>query len=283
MASFFTANNRPWNHIKLYSPYHKKYIVMKQLFTGLFLLACITSCTTNKQMHYLQDLNQYPKTKITLNNYTLQPNDILKIDVHSSNNGAANPYNKLGAFSNRVANATLQSLQLEGYLISSGYNFYFPVLGEISVKGKSVEELEIEIKQLLIQGQHLLDPLVNVRLLNGKFTILGEVQKPGSYSFVENRISILQAMGYAGDLTIDGLRKEINLIREIDGERTVFTIDLTDSEMMNAETFYMQPNDVIIVRPNFRKVKSAGFIGNPSSIASISSLLLSITLLLINN
>jgi polysaccharide export outer membrane protein len=112
---------------------------------------------------------------------------------------------------------------------------------------------------------------------------LGEVQKPGTYSFVENRVSILQALGYAGDLTIDAVRKEINLIREIDGQRIVYTIDLTDTETMNATTFYMQPNDVIIVRPNFRKVKSAGFIGNPSSIASISSLLLSITLLLINN
>ena len=260
-----------------------KNIAMRKVTPILCILMFVTSCTTNKQMQYLQDVNQYPKTKIISNNYTLQPNDILKIDVHSSNNGAANPYNKLGAFSNRVANATLQSLQLEGYLISSEYNFYFPVLGEISVKDKSVEELEIEIKQLLIQGQHLLDPLVNVRLLNGKFTVLGEVQKPGTYSFVENRISILQALGYAGDFTIDGLRKEINLIREMDGERSVFTIDLTDAETMNAETFYIHPNDVIIVRPNFRKVKSAGFIGNPSSIASISSLLLSITLLLINN
>jgi len=234
-------------------------------------------------MQYLQGVNHYPKTKIISNKYTLQPNDILKIDVHSTNTEAAIPYNKLGAFSNKVANATLQSLQLEGYLISSEYKFIFPVLGDISVKDKTVEELEIQIKQLLIQEQHLLDPLVNVRLLNGKFTVLGEVQKPGTYSFVENRISIMQALGYAGDLTIDGVRKEISLIREIDGQRIVYVIDLTDTETMNAATFYMQPNDVIIVRPNYRKVKSAGFIGNPSSIASISSLLLSITLLLINN
>jgi polysaccharide export outer membrane protein len=256
---------------------------MKQLFIGLFLIACATSCTTNKQMQYLQDVNHYPKTKIISNKYTLQPNDILKIDVYSTNTEAAIPYNKLGAFSSKVANATLQSLQLEGYLISSEYKFNFPILGDISVKNKTVDELEAEIIKRLVQGQHLLDPLVNVRLLNGKFTVLGEVQKPGTYSFVENRISILQALGYAGDLTIDGIRKEINLIREMDGERNVYTIDLTDTETMNATTFYMQPNDVIIVQPNFRKVKSAGFIGNPSSIASISSLLLSITLLLINN
>jgi polysaccharide export outer membrane protein len=256
---------------------------MKRLLPFIAFILILTSCSTNKQMQYLQDVNHYPKTKIISNKYTLQPNDILKIDVYSTNTEAAIPYNKLGAFSSKVANATLQSLQLEGYLISSEYKFNFPILGDISVKDKTVEELEIEIKQLLIQGQHLLDPLVNVRLLNGKFTVLGEVQKPGTYSFVENRISILQALGYAGDLTIDGIRKEINLIREMDGERNVYTVDLTDAETMNATTFYMQPNDVIIVQPNFRKMKSAGFIGNPSSIASISSLLLSITLLLINN
>ena len=256
---------------------------MKRLLPIIAFIIIFTSCSTNKQLQYLQNVNQYTKTKIISHSYTLQPNDILKIDVHSANTGAANPYNKLGAFSTKVANATLQSLQLEGYLISNEYKFNFPVLGEISIKDKTVEDLEGHIIKLLVQGQHLLNPLVNVRLLNGKFTILGEVQKPGTYSFVENRISILQALGYAGDFTIDGVRKEINLIREMDDERTVFTIDLTDTEMMNAETFYMQPNDVIIVRPNFRKVKSAGFIGNPSSIASISSLLLSVTLLLINN
>lgn len=256
---------------------------MKSLLPFVVFILILTSCTTNKQMQYLQDVDQYPKTKITSNKYTLQPNDIIKIDVHTTNNEASIPYNKLGAFSSKVANATLQSLQLEGYLISSEYKFIFPVLGEISVEDRTTEELEIVIKKLLVKGQHLLNPLVNVRLLNGKFTVLGEVQKPGTYSFVENHISILQALGYAGDLTIDGVRKEISLIREIDGQRIVYAIDLTDTETMNANTFYIQPNDVIIVQPNYRKVKSAGFIGNPSSIASISSLLLSITLLLINN
>jgi len=255
---------------------------MKRLIPIIAFSLILTSCATNKQMQYLQDVKRYPTTKITSNNYTLQPNDILKIDVHSANTSAAIPYNKLGAFSTKVANATLQTLQLEGYLISSEYKFHFPILGEISVKDMNVEELEDAIKNLLIHGQHLVDPLVNIRLLNGKFTILGEVKKPGTYSFVENRVSILQALGYAGDLTIDGVRKEINLIREMDGQRSIITIDITDTEMMNTDSFYLQPDDVIVVKPNFRKMKSAGFIGNPSSIASISSLLLSLTLLLTN-
>lgn len=253
---------------------------MKRLISLVAIVIILTSCSTKKQVQYLQDVNQYPKTKIITTKYTLQPNDIIKIDIRTINSEAAIPYNKLGAFSNKVANTTLQSLQLEGYLISSEYKFNFPVLGKISVKDMTVEELEIEIKKQLVQGQHLLNPLVNVRLLNGKFTVLGEVQKPGTYSYIENRISILQALGHAGDLTIDGVRKEISLIREIDGQRIVYDIDLTDTETMNATTFYIQPNDVIIVQPNYRKVKSAGFIGNPSSITSIVTLIFSIAALL---
>lgn len=256
---------------------------MKKKLICVCLLISAVSCTTKKQIQYLSRANDYPDSKIIMNEYTLQPHDILKIDVHSTNTEAAIPYNKKRDFISRANNTSLQTLQLEGYLISSDYSFNFPVLGKISVKDKTTHELEAELKKELVEGQHLLNPIINIRLLNAKFTVLGEVQKPGTYSFVENRISILQALGYAGDLTIDGVRKEINLIREIDGQRKIYSIDLTNPGTMNETTFYIQSNDVIIVQPNYRKIKSAGFIGNTSSIASISSLLLSITLLLINN
>lgn len=256
---------------------------MKKLLLLSSIIACICSCTSKKQIHYMKGADKYPGSDITFNEYTLQPQDILKIDVYSSNLNAAMPYNKLGAFNERIANATLQSLQLDGYVISDDYTFEFPVFGNISAKNKTTRGLEKEIKKMLIDGEHLLDPIVNIRLLNAKFTVLGELQKPGTYSFVEDRLSILQALGYAGDLTIDGVRDEVYLIREMNKQRTIYTIDLTDIKTLNESNFYIQPNDVIVVNPNYRKVKSAGFIGNPSSIASISSLILSITLLLINN
>lgn len=238
---------------------------------------------TKKQMQYLQSVDEYPNSDIISTDYTLQPQDILKIDVYSSDMQAALPYNKPGAFNNRVANATLQSLQLEGYLIDNDYNIKFPVLGTLSTKNKTLKQLEAHITFLLSNGGHLLDAIVSIRMLNARFTILGEVRSPGTFSFVDDRLSLLQALGYAGDLTIEGVRNEINLIREMDGQRKIYNLDLTDAQTLDATTFYIKPNDVIIVHPNYRKVKSAGFIGDPSSIASISSLLLSITLLLINN
>ena len=103
------------------------------------------------------------------------------------------------------------------------------------------------------------------------------------YSFNEKFITIFQALGYAGDLSISGKRKNITLIREVDGIRTTLKVDLTDQEIFNSPSYYIKNNDVLIVNPSYSKVKSAGFIGSPASIASLASLLLSITLLIINN
>ncbi|MDG1849884.1 MAG: polysaccharide biosynthesis/export family protein [Flavobacteriales bacterium] len=255
---------------------------MKKVLLFTICIAFI-SCSTKKQIRYLQNADNYENTKTTSTSYTLQPQDILKIDVYSSDMQTALPYNKPGAFNNRVANATLQSLQLEGYLIDDDYKIKFPVLGDILAKNKTLKQLEEDITFILSNEGHLLDPIVSIRLLNGQFTILGEVITPGTFSFVDDRISLLQALGYAGDLSIDAVRDEITLIREAGDYRQIYTLDLTNTQILDASTFYIHPNDVIIVQPNYRKVKSAGFIGSPSSIASISSLLLSITLLLINN
>ena len=159
----------------------------------------------------------------------------------------------------------------------------YPVLGKISVEGLSENQLESKITQLLLDGNHLTNPTVKVRRVNSKFTVLGEVRSPGTYSYYDKNLNIFQALGYAGDLTIDGKRKDIRLIREENGNREIYKIELTEAELLNRPIFYIKNNDVLIVNPSFSKVKSAGFIGSPASVASIASLLLSITLLLTNN
>jgi polysaccharide export outer membrane protein len=193
---------------------------------------------------------------------------------------AAIPYNKI---SSSNINPNLSILQLEGYLVSDKYSLQFPTLGIIDVKGKTILDLESEIYQHLSDGGHLINPIVSIRLLNARFSILGEVKNPGTYSFVGERLSVLQALGYAGDLTIDGKRAEIQLIRETNGQRTIHEINLSEVNTLDSPYFFVHSNDVIIVKPNFNKVKSAGFIGSPQSISSIASLLLSITLLITNN
>jgi polysaccharide export outer membrane protein len=155
-------------------------------------------------------------------------------------------------------------------------------LGDISVENLSENKLAERIKKLLVDGEHLTNPHVKVRRVNSKFTVLGEVRNPGTFSYYDRNLNIFQALGYAGDITISGKRKNITLIREENGMRKVYDISLSKSELLNKPYYLIKNNDVIMVKPNFSKVKSAGFIGSPASIASVASLLLSVTLLILN-
>jgi len=136
------------------------------------------------------------------------------------------------------------------------------------------------LKELLEKGDHLTNPNVSVRLLNSKFTILGEVNNPGTYTFTEKNINLLQALGLAGDLTIDANRKNIIVIRESNGKRTSTNLDLTSASWLTSTYQNIQPNDVIIVSPNTKKVTSAGLIGNISTFLSIASIILSTVILI---
>ncbi|APY07929.1 ligand-binding protein [Winogradskyella sp. J14-2] len=251
---------------------------MKKRILSLFVLIVLSSCASKKEILYMQDAIEQNNSEVNYESANIQPNDILKITVESTIPEAAIPYNKSRAIGAQPQN--LQVLQLDGYLVSVDNTIKFPVLGEISTANKTTKALEAEIKDRLISGGHLLDPTVNVRLINAKVTILGEVNKPGTYSFTEQNITILQALGYAGDLTINGKRDDILITREVDGVRKISHIDLTSASFMNSEFYFIKPNDNIIVSPNNPKVKSAGFVGNVGTILTIASLALSVTILL---
>jgi polysaccharide biosynthesis/export protein len=250
-------------------------IIYKLLILFLFLFQ---SCVSKKQVLYMQDINTIDVRKVTSSQYTFQENDILKIDVTSFEQKAAIPFNKVS--STGVVGNTISLMQLSGYLVSENKTIIFPVLGEIHVAGKTILELEIYIRERLIKGGFLIKPNVTVRLLNSKFTILGEVNQPGTYTFTEKNISLLQAIGLAGDLTIDGNRQDLIIIRDIDGTRITSNIDLTSASFLNSSYQNIQPNDVLIINPNSKKVKSAGLLGNISTALSIASILLSTIILI---
>ena len=117
--------------------------------------------------------------------------------------------------------------------------------------------------------------------MNAKFTVLGEVAKPGTYTFSEQNISLLQALGYAGDLTINGKRENVLLIREENNAKTYISIDMTSKKWFSSPNYYIKPNDVIYVNPNGPKVKSAGYIGNLGTFISVVSVSLSMVLTII--
>ena len=242
----------------------------------IFLI--LQSCVSKKNILYLQDINAKNISRVFSAENLFQENDILKIDVTSLEMEASIPYNKVSAAIG-VMNST-ELMQLNGYLVSKNKTINFPILGEISVEGKTTKDLEVALKQKLESEGHLIKPNVSVRLLNAKITILGEVRMPGTYTFTENNISLLQALGLAGDLTIEGNRKDIILIRVADGKRITTKLDLTSASWLNSTYQNIQPNDVIIVNPNSKKVKSAGLVGNISTALSIASILLSTIILI---
>ena len=238
----------------------------------------IQSCVSKKEVLYFQDLSKLNGSKIELSEYFLSEGDILKIDISALVNEAALPYNKP---TNAIGN-TIELMMLNGYIVSNNKNITFPVLGEISVKNMSVNDLGLEIKNLLVEGGHLTNPTVSVRLLNAKVTILGEVNSPGTFNFTENTLSIVQALGLAGDLNIYGNRKNISLIRNNDGIISAVSLDLTKSNLLNGDYAYIKPNDVIVVNPNNAKVSTSGYVGNASIVLSIASTILS-SILIISN
>jgi polysaccharide export outer membrane protein len=247
----------------------------------LGVLILMQSCVSKREILYLQDIDTNPAYEVVSNTTTLQPNDILKIDIGALIPEAALPYNKITPTGMQVAN-NLEVMKLEGYLVSANKTIQFPVLGELSVAGKSTADLELDIKNRLESGGYLLNPSITVRLLNAKVTILGEVKKPGTFTYTENNMSLLQALGLAGDLTINGDREDVILIREVDGQRSTTHLNLTQSAWLNGPYQNIQPNDVLVVNPNSAKVKSAAFFGSASSFVAIASLLIS-TVVLINS
>jgi polysaccharide export outer membrane protein len=248
----------------------------------------LVSCSSKSQLRYLGDHNKYSQKNIEHSSVIfskklsyIQSGDILKIEVISLIPEAAAIFNKNSVKS--VTSSSVQTLLLEGFLVNDNFEINYPLLGVINVQNLSLKNLEKKITELLVGQGHLQNPTIKITRLNFKFTVIGEVASPGTFSNIDENINLFQAIGYAGDLTINGKRKNIILLRQEKGLQKIYNIDLTKSDIIRRPYFYVHNNDVIIVEPNFSKIKSAGFIGSPASIASISSLLLSITLLLINN
>lgn len=255
-----------------------------------FFLSCFTlvivlfSCSTRKEIIYLQDIDVYNNSDVVISERKIQYNDILSVVISSGAiSETAAPYNKsnLGSIAGMGGSNQNQNLQMQGYLVSKNLEIKLPILGNISVLNKTLEELEVSIEKLLMDDEHLTDPTVMVNLLNAKFTTLGEIGS-GTYYFNENNLTILQAIGMSGDLNIRGERDDIIIIREVDGIRKIGHLDLTAATLFESPYYFIKPNDVIYVKPNNVRVKSAGFITGPSALIGFATLVVTTILLIAN-
>jgi polysaccharide export outer membrane protein len=253
--------------------------MIKSVFMVVFMAILLQSCSSKKDILYFQDAANYASMPVEYSNTIIQTNDILSISVSALVSETTVPYN-VQTVGSAGALPNMEMLKLQGYLVSNQGTIVFPVLGNISVANQSLTELEQHLKTLLEQGGHLVNPSVSIRILNAKVTILGEVKNPGTYTYTEQYLTLPQALGYAGDLTINGKRTDILLIREIDGVRTMTQLDLTTANWMNDPKYSIKQNDVLVVNPSNPKVKTAGYIGNTGTLLTVFSLVLSSIILL---
>jgi polysaccharide export outer membrane protein len=258
---------------------------MKKIISFALLPLFFISCSTKKDILYFQDIKDKPQTEVIYTQNKVQVNDILTITVSAINPESALPFNanfyNAGLAGNTGSATNGQNgLNLNGYLVNADGNISMPILGKIPVTGKTTSEVEDLIKKILIDQGQLTNPSVIVRVSNAKITILGDISGPGTYPYFEQNITLLQALGYAGDLSISGKRNDILIIREENGKRTYGHIDMRKTDWFNSEYYYIKQNDIIYVYPNGPKVNSAGYITNYTGLVSAFFTALSIYLLL---
>lgn len=252
---------------------------MKNFIYFSILIISLTSCSTKKDILYFQDIKDKPQTQVIYSQNKIQVNDILTITVSAINPDSALPFN--AKFYNvGIATNSETSMKLNGYLVNSEGFISFPILGNIQVQGKTTNEVEDLIEKLLTDQGQLTNPIVIARITNAKITILGDVSGPGTYPYYEQNLTLLQALGYAGDLSLSGKRSDILIIREEDGKRTYGHIDMRKTDWFDSPYYYIKQNDIIYVNPNGPKIKSAGYVTNIQGLIGLLFTGLTLTLLL---
>lgn len=212
------------------------------------ILLCIVCLSTTSCFRYTDLLSYHeaphiPSTPQAINNFkplVIQTNDILRIQISSSSPIAAEPFNATSSGQNSV---------LDGYLVDANGNIEIPTLGTISIVNLTLEDAKAKILAAL-QPYFTETPIVNVRLVNFKININGEVGNPGTFNISNNRITMIEAITLAGDFTPYSRRDSILIIREFENERTFGYIDFTSSDVFNSPYFYLQQNDVIYIKPS---------------------------------
>lgn len=237
----------------------------------------LNSCASRKDMAYLQDIDSKNSQESTLNyELKLHPDDMLSIIVSAENPEVTNPFNLPQIQSNY--NISKDQSGIKAYLIDKEGFINYPVLGKVHLAEMSCLQANKKIVDLI--STYIKNPIVNIKILNYKISVLGEVNGPGSFTLNSERVTILEALAMAGDLSIFGKRENVLIIREADGKKSYNRIDLTNSSFMESPFYYLSQNDLIIVEPNKTKMNSSKFGPNISIAFSTASLLITLGLLI---
>ena len=233
------------------------------------------SCVSEKKVLYFQDIERLGDQPDNPGYTTIiRPDDLLTITVSAINPENVLPFNP-PLVSTPNQDGTVTSVrQLQTYLVDKNGDIEFPVLGRINLGGRSRQEANAFLVKKL--SNYLKNPIVNLRILNFTISVLGEVQRPGTFTVNDERITVLEALGLAGDMTLFGKRKDVKVIREEDGKTEYGILDFTSVDVINSPYYYLQQNDVVIVSPNSAQVQSSGFNRNTSVFISVAGIIISV-------
>lgn len=227
------------------------------LFTTVVFWSIFSSCANTRKVAYFSDVQDSARI---LSNASLEPviqkKDILSITVSSLSNEATIIFNTPNLPITPSSTPNANTPETAGYLVGQDGTIKFPVLGDIPAAGLTQKQLEKNITRLLIDKKLLFDPIVSSRFLNFRVTVLGEVNRPGVISVPSEQISILEAIGQAGDLTIYGIRDNVILIRQEGPDKIITRLNLNSSKILQSPYYYLKSNDVIYVEPAKDKIES---------------------------
>lgn len=220
------------------------------------MLFCM-SCVNTKKSVYFFDQKDTTLINTAINTETIiQKNDLLSISVSSLNSSGTAIFNTPNVAYYSNSSSTGAPLQVAGYLVNGDGNIIFPILGSIKAEGLSTNQLREQIVKSLTDKKLLVDPIVNVKYLSYEVTVLGEVGHPTVINVPNEKISLLKAIGLAGDITIYGRKDNVLIIREEDKKKIIRRIDLNSSQFFNSPYYYLKSNDIVYVEANKAKVGS---------------------------
>jgi len=226
----------------------------------LSVLFSLCACTSTKKTTYFYGVPSGPiVSTMAVPESIIQKNDILNIVVSDLNPTATAMFNQTKDENNNQA--AEPGKDLSGYLVDTDGNIHFPLLGLIKAEGLTKNQLKEKIRKLSIDKKVLLDPIVSIRFVNFRVTVLGEVGRPTVIPIPNEKISLLEALGLAGDLTIYGNRSNVMVIREeiVAGkpeQRSIARLNLNSAEIFTSPYYYLQSNDIVYVEPSKTKVAS---------------------------
>lgn len=257
-----------------------------KIFTVALLITLFFSCKTPVDVAYFQDTKNLEKiTSPSTFSPVFKSDDILSITVSAADMDTARPFNlsqgiSLPSSNEGTASSSSGSNQTPNYLIDAEGNIEFPVLGQLKVAGLTRIKLKNLLKTKL--KTYINDPIISIRLQNFKITVLGEVNRPGTYSISNERLTVIEAIGLAGDLTIKGKRQNVTVVRESDTLKTYHKIDLTSKNIFNMPAYYLTQNDVVYVEPNKSQTRRSQTNDNTLSVvfSAISVVISALTLLI---